>query len=73
MKDPRPEMMPKELKEAYLKVAPHPENFGTFFYKSAYRMRDFKDLPADAVRAITAPVLVINGDADVVRPNTPLR
>jgi pimeloyl-ACP methyl ester carboxylesterase len=68
MQNPRPEMMPPELKEAYLKVAPHPENFESFFYKSAHRMREFKDIPADTIRTITAPTLVLNGDADVVRP-----
>jgi len=68
MKDPKPEMMPKELKAAYLKVSPHPENFESFFYKAAHRMRDFKDIPADAIRTIGAPTLVINGDSDVVRP-----
>lgn len=31
-------------------------------------MRDFKDIPADAIRGITAPTLVIVGDADVIRP-----
>jgi len=31
-------------------------------------MRDFKDIPDDAIRAITAPTLVMVGDADVVRP-----
>jgi pimeloyl-ACP methyl ester carboxylesterase len=68
MKNPRLEMMPAELQEAYLKVAPHPESLETFFHKGARRMRDFKDIPTDAIRKIAAPTLVINGDADVVRP-----
>lgn len=63
------ENMPKELREAYLEVAPHPENLRTFFDKAAQRMRDdFKDIPADAIRGITAPTLVLVGDADVMRP-----
>lgn len=62
------ENMPKELKEAYLDVAPHPENLRTFFNKSVQRMRNFKDIPADAIRSIAAPTLVIVGDTDVVRP-----
>jgi pimeloyl-ACP methyl ester carboxylesterase len=36
--------------------------------KAAQRMRDFKDIPAAAIRGIVAPTLVIVGDADVIRP-----
>lgn len=64
----RLENMPKELQEEYLKVAPHPENLRMFHDKAAQRMRDFKDIPDDAIRGITAPALVIVGDADVIRP-----
>ena len=64
----RLEDMPRELQEAYLKVAPHPENLRMFHDKAAQRMRDFKDIQADAIRGITAPALVIVGDADVIRP-----
>jgi len=31
-------------------------------------MRDFKDIPDEAIRAIAAPTLVMIGDSDVVRP-----
>jgi pimeloyl-ACP methyl ester carboxylesterase len=62
------ENMPKELQEAYLEVAPHPENLRMFHDKAAQRMRDFEDIPADAIRGITASALVIVGDADVIRP-----
>jgi pimeloyl-ACP methyl ester carboxylesterase len=62
------ENMPQELQEEYLKVAPHPENLRMFHDKAAQRMRDFKDIPADAIRGITAATLVIVGDADVIRP-----
>lgn len=62
------ENMPRELQEAYLKAAPHPENLRMFHDKAAQRVRDFKDIPADAMRGITAPTLVIAGDADVIRP-----
>ena len=68
MKNARLENMPQELQEAYRKVAPHPENLRTFHDKAAQRMRDFKDIPDDAIRAISAPTLVVIGDADVVRP-----
>jgi pimeloyl-ACP methyl ester carboxylesterase len=62
------ENMPKELQGEYLKVAPHPENQRMFHDKAAQRVRDFKDIPADAIRGITVPALVIVGDADVIRP-----
>jgi pimeloyl-ACP methyl ester carboxylesterase len=31
-------------------------------------MRNFADIPAEAMRGITAPTLVIVGDSDVMRP-----
>jgi pimeloyl-ACP methyl ester carboxylesterase len=62
------ENMPIELQEEYLKVAPHPENLRMFHDKAAQRVRDFKDIPADAIRNITAPLFIMVGDADVVRP-----
>lgn len=64
----RLESMPRELQEAYLKVAPHPENLRMFHDKAAQRMRDFKDIPADTIRGISASALVIVGDADVIKP-----
>jgi pimeloyl-ACP methyl ester carboxylesterase len=60
--------MPAMLREAYLKVAPQPENLESFFYKSRNRMRDFKDVPDHAISSITAPTLVVSSDRDVMRP-----
>ncbi len=60
--------MPRELQDAYLQAAPHPENLPMFFEKAVRRMRDFRDIPDDSIRAIAAPALVMAGDADVVRP-----
>jgi pimeloyl-ACP methyl ester carboxylesterase len=31
-------------------------------------MREFKDIPTEQMRSITAPTLVMIGDSDVVRP-----
>jgi pimeloyl-ACP methyl ester carboxylesterase len=62
------ENMPQELREAYLKVAPQPGNLRMMHDKAVQRMRDFKDIPADAIRSIAAPTLVVVGDADVIRP-----
>ncbi len=68
MAEAKLENMPKELQEAYLEVAPHPENLRMFHDKAAQRTRDFKDIPADAIRGVTAPALLVVGDADLIRP-----
>jgi pimeloyl-ACP methyl ester carboxylesterase len=68
MKTAQPDAMPAELREAYLKVAPQPENLESFFYKARNRMRDFKDVPDEAIRSINAPTLVVSSDRDVMRP-----
>ena len=68
MDNARLENMPQELQQEYLKVAPQPENLRMMHDKAAQRVRDFKDIPADAIRRIAAPTLVVVGDADVIRP-----
>lgn len=60
--------MPAELREAYLKVAPHPEQLQAFHDKSVKRMLEFKDWRAQDIQAITAPTLVMIADGDIVRP-----
>lgn len=60
--------MPKELRDAYLAAAPHPENLQSMFEKSVQRMRTFENIPEDQIRAIRAPALVVCGDSDVMRP-----
>ena len=64
----QPGQMPKELSDAYLAAAPHPENFQLFFDKCVQRMRNFQDISVDTMRGIRSPALVIVGDADVMRP-----
>ncbi len=68
MRSATPKDMPPDLAEAYRKVAPHPEELPSFFEKSRARMLEFRDWPEAAVRSISAPALVMIGDADVVRP-----
>lgn len=60
--------MPAPLVEAYLQVAPHPENLESFFYKCRNRMRDFKDVLDEKIEGITAPTLVLGSDRDVMLP-----
>jgi pimeloyl-ACP methyl ester carboxylesterase len=68
MKTTQPDAMPEELREAYRKVAPQPENLESFFYKARNRMRDFKDVSDEAIHSINAPTLVVSSDRDVMRP-----
>jgi pimeloyl-ACP methyl ester carboxylesterase len=60
--------MPKVLRDAYLAVAPRPENFERFFYKGVNLMRTFEDIPAESLRALESPALIVCADADVMRP-----
>jgi len=60
--------MPPELREAYLGVAPHPEDLPTFFAKSVQRMLNFKGWTPEDLQSIDAPTLVLIGDHDIVRP-----
>jgi len=62
------ESMPVELREAYLRTAPHPEQLPTFHDKCVKRMLEFKDWRPEDIQAIDAPVMVMIGDADIVRP-----
>ena len=69
----KPDDMPRELREAYLAVAPHPEQLPTFFAKSVRRMMNFKGWTPEALRSIHAPTLVMVGDRDIVLPEHAVR
>lgn len=60
--------MPQPLKEAFLRVNPDAEKLKAMHDKDAARMRNFKDVPDDVVRSITAPTLIVIGDQDIVTP-----
>ena len=49
-------------------VAPDPDAFATLFAKKTQMDRGIQDIPAEAIRAIAAPTLLIIGDSDLVRP-----
>src|SRR5262249_25610752 len=66
--NPTIDTMPKELRDAYLKTAVHPDQLQSYFDKSVRRMREFKGWTSDQIRSIQAPTLVLCGDQDVVRP-----
>lgn len=62
----RLEHMPRPLAEAYLKANPDPAGLQRMFDRDVARMKAFTDIPDSAVRGITAPALVINGDSEVI-------
>jgi pimeloyl-ACP methyl ester carboxylesterase len=65
----KPEMMfGSPWHEEYLRLAPHPEYFATLFAKKTQMDRGIQDLPAETIRAIQAPTLLVIGDSDLIRP-----
>lgn len=58
--------MPSPLHEAYLRANPDPEGLQRMFDRDVARMIAFKDIGDADLKGIQAPVLVINGDSDVV-------
>jgi pimeloyl-ACP methyl ester carboxylesterase len=64
-----PEMMyGSPWHDEYMKIAPQPENFAQLFAKKTEMDRQTKDIPAEQIRAIRSPTLLIIGDSDLVRP-----
>src|SRR5687767_10567982 len=54
--------------EEYMRIAPRPEDFNRLFAKKMEMDRQFQDIPAETIRAIKAPTLLIIGDSDLIRP-----
>jgi pimeloyl-ACP methyl ester carboxylesterase len=54
--------------EEYLRIAPRPDDFPRLFEKVAELNRNIPDWPAEAVASIEAPMLIVMGDSDIVRP-----
>jgi pimeloyl-ACP methyl ester carboxylesterase len=54
--------------DEYMRIAPRPENFNRLFTKKMEMDRNFQDIPAETIRAIKAPTLIIIGDSDLIRP-----
>jgi pimeloyl-ACP methyl ester carboxylesterase len=64
-----PEMMHGSPWHAeYMSIAPHPDNFARLFAKKTAMDREIPNIPAETIRAIQAPTLLIIGDSDLVRP-----
>jgi len=67
--DMKPEMMYGSLwHEEYMRIAPRPEDFNRLFAKKTEMDRNTQDIPAEKIQAIRAPVMLIFGDSDLVRP-----
>jgi pimeloyl-ACP methyl ester carboxylesterase len=58
--------MPPQLQMAYKKVAPDSNGLQVMHDRDAKRMVHFKDIPDEQLAAIKVPVLIINGDKDVI-------
>ncbi|HLZ87028.1 MAG TPA: alpha/beta fold hydrolase, partial [Puia sp.] len=63
----RLEHMPGLLQEAFLDVNPDPDGLQVMFDRDVTRMMAFRDIRDADIKAIKAPALVLNGDAEVVR------
>lgn len=65
----KPEMMyGSPWHEEYLRIAPRPEDFNRLFEKKTAMDKATKGIPAETIRAIKAPTLIIIGDSDLTRP-----
>lgn len=54
--------------EEYQQIAPRPEDFPRLVERVKALDAEVQDWPAEAVRAIEAPTLIVIGDSDIVRP-----
>ena len=69
MAEMKPEMMyGSPFHEEYTRIAPRPEDFNRLFEKKTQMDRQLKDFSEDQIRGIRAPVLVMIGDSDLIRP-----
>lgn len=54
--------------EEYMRIAPQPENFATLFAKKSAMDRQLRDIPAENIRELQSPTLLIIGDSDLITP-----
>jgi pimeloyl-ACP methyl ester carboxylesterase len=54
--------------DEYMRIAPDPNHFATFFAKKTQMDHNTQDVPAEAIAAIKAPTLIVIGDSDLVQP-----
>lgn len=69
IKDAKPEdLVGTPFYEEYTRISPHPRDFSQIFAKQQELDNEVQDWPAEAIRAIKAPTLLIIGDSDIIRP-----
>ncbi len=66
-------MKPEDLagspfQEEYARTAPNPEDWPTLIAKVQQLDSEIKEWPSEVIRSIEAPVLIVFGDSDIVRP-----
>lgn len=59
------EQMPQAYKDAFWAVTPDSAKLTNMYQKCANRMINFKEFTDEQIQSIKAPVLLVNGDADV--------
>lgn len=65
----QPEMLHgSPFHDEYMALAPYPDAFPALVDKVKDFDRTLEDFPADAIRGIQAPTLLVVGDADIVQP-----
>jgi pimeloyl-ACP methyl ester carboxylesterase len=68
MKNAKAEDVGPEMQNAYVSVAPRPENWPTLVRKVMDMTLKWKGWRVEDLRSIKAPVLIMIGDADIVKP-----
>jgi pimeloyl-ACP methyl ester carboxylesterase len=61
-------LMGTPWQEEYARIAPRPEDFPVLVNRVKEMNGQLLNVPAEAIRAIQAPTLLIVGDSDIVRP-----
>lgn len=56
------------IEAEYKRLAPNPDDFPKLVLKVQRLTREAGEIPAEAVRAIVAPTLILLGDSDILRP-----
>lgn len=59
------EEMPQPFKDAFLAINPDKDALYAMYNRDVTRMRNFKDIKEEDIKAIKAPALVISGNQDV--------
>jgi len=63
-----PDMFPAEWKQEYARKNPDPRGFPNLLAKVKQFAADWQGMTKEEIKSIKAPVLIILGDADIVRP-----